>query len=174
LKFKIKRHGDLKIDSNIINTDRNILNSFLVEVFYQILALEEDALSAYADGKISSKEFHLIGAVFKGLQQGKNTMSDIAKMLNITTGSLTVSVTTLESKGYLARLKCSDDKRLVRIFPTHLAQEAQMYHNDFHHGMMKIISDSLNEEEISTVAKALITLKDFFVTASANIKKNKN
>ena len=101
-------------------------------------------------------------------------MGDIAKILNITMGSLTVSVTTLEGKGYLTRLKCADDKRLVRIFPTHLAQEAQLYHNDFHHGMMKIISDNLNEEEISTVVKALVTLKDFFVTASTNIKKNKN
>ncbi len=142
------------------------LNEFLVVTFNEILRYEEAALQRWTDANLSISEIHVIEMVFSAVAQKQNTASQIAKMLHITLGSLTVAVNTLESKGYLQRERSQEDKRVVYILPTSRAEVVNQYHQDFHHEMIVGLLDNMNEQEEKVLAAALSKVRDFFLKKS--------
>lgn len=142
--------------------NRPMINAFLVEVFNQILRYEEKALKQFEGGKLSVKEFHVIEAVFSGTTLGENTMGEIARRLGVTMGTLTTAANTLEKKGFLTRIKCSQDKRAVRLFPTAQAERANAVHMAFHTRMVEAITSQLDDEQLSAMTAALGILREHF------------
>ena len=142
--------------------NRRMINAFLVEVFNQILHREEKALKQFEDGKLSVKEFHVIEAVFSGTVLGENTMGEIARRLGVTMGTLTTAANTLEKKGFLTRIKCSQDKRAVRLFPTAQAEHANDVHMAFHTRMVESVTAQLDDEQLSALTAALGILREHF------------
>ena len=140
----------------------NVINAFLVEAFNNILKQEERALSEHCDGQLSIREIHVIEAVYKAMKMGENTMSSIAALLDITVGTLTVAVKTLEKKGYLRREKQIDDKRVVRVVPTPAAEDIEHYHACFHAEMVDELTSLLNEQELGAMVSALTNITQFF------------
>ena len=76
------------------------LNGVLVNLFRDVMNLEENAIitSEYSD--ITNNDMHVIEAV--GLGEPKN-MSAIAKLLSVTVGTLTIAMNSLVKKGYVNR-----------------------------------------------------------------------
>ncbi len=142
--------------------NRPMINAFLVEVFNQILRYEEKALRRYEGGKLSVKEFHVIEAVFTGTTTGENTMGEIARRLGVTMGTLTTAANTLEKKGFLTRIKCSRDKRSVRLFPTAMAERANAAHMAFHTRMVEAVTSQLDDEQLSALIAVLGILREHF------------
>ena len=72
------------------------LNQFLVEVFHDVMRLEEQALATGPFKNLSVSEMHVIEAVCDGQQSKANSMAALAARLRVSAGTLTISVKTLE------------------------------------------------------------------------------
>jgi DNA-binding MarR family transcriptional regulator len=158
LKFKVYCIGVLIID--IVNEQ---LNHFLVNVFNEILRIEEGCLRSGEFRNLSVSEMHLIEAVCEAEASQKNRSSDIARSLGISPGTLTTDVTFLEKKGCIVRIKDSEDKRIVRIFATDKGRQAYKAHEEFHARMVADISETLSPEETDILIKGLKSLETFFI-----------
>ena len=128
------------MDSNF-----SILNNYLVEFFNGILKIEENSLGEI-DGKLSLREMHTIEAIINAA--GKSA-GEIAAKLNITLGTLSVALKTLEKKGYIRREKSESDRRKMRVFSTEKGIAVNKRHQDFHHKMVNEIMAHLSEKELS-------------------------
>ena len=138
------------------------LNTFLVNVFNNILRLEEACLAKGEFGNLSINEMHVIEAVYESLENNSNSMAEIASRLMVTASTLTTSVKTLEQKGYLLRTKMPADKRKVIVTPTPLSEKAYKEHKEFHKDLVARVSKELSEEEMAALTQALCTLDNFF------------
>ena len=144
------------------------LNYFLVQVFNEILRIEEDRLRIGEFNNLSVREMHVIEAVcIANDTTGKNRATDIAKALHISAGTLTTAVAQLEKKGCLLRQQDKKDKRIVRLYATDKGKRADEVHQRFHAQMVADVMDTLEEDELACLVKGLESLQAFF-------DKNKN
>ena len=86
------------------------INDILVNLFNEILKLEEEAIITDEFKDITNNDMHIIEAI--GLT-GENTMSVVARKMGITAGSLTTAVNGLVNKKYVTRLRSEQDRRVV-------------------------------------------------------------
>lgn len=87
------------------------LNRFLVEVFHDVMRLEEQELLKGPFKNLSVSEMHVIEAACDGQDKGSNSMAALAARLRVSAGTLTIAVKTLEQKGYLLRERSRSDRR---------------------------------------------------------------
>lgn len=138
------------------------LNSILVEVYHNILRLEEQALKKNSRIPLSIREMHLIECVGKAKKDGR-TISELAHDLNITRPSATIAVNKLEKKGFVKRSDCESDGRVVRVRLTHEGEKTDAYHRFYHKSMVRKISDGLTLEEKDCLMKGIRKLNEFFI-----------
>lgn len=138
------------------------LNSFLVDVFNEILRVEEKSLSRSEFNDISVREMHVIDAVCTAEISGENRAADIAAALDVTPGTLTTSTSLLERKGYLVRKKDETDRRVVRLTSTPKGKKANDLHAGFHREMVDEVLNLLNEDEQDVIVKALGGVATYF------------
>lgn len=154
--FKIIFAGD------IISSYQEKLNFFLVEVFNEILRIEEDCLQSGEFKDLSVREMHVIEAVCNSDKTGNNRASDIAEALYISAGTLTTEVALLEKKGCLLRRQDAHDRRIVRLHATERGIKANEAHQEFHRKMVTDVMDNLSGEETESLVKGLESLAQFF------------
>lgn len=135
------------------------INSILVHLFNEIWELEEKAIITDEFKDISNNDMHIIEAIGIG---GYNTMSVIAKKLNITAGSLTTSMNSLVNKKYVTRERSEEDRRVVFIQLTEKGERAYRHHEEFHKKMTEAVMNELEEEEVPVLLKTLNGLSGFF------------
>ena len=130
------------------------INDVLVNLFNEILDLEERALITGEYKNISVNDMHIINAV--GIREQKN-MSTVARELNVTVGTLTIAVNNLVKKGYIQRMRSQEDRRVVLISLTEQGKKAYYHHKD-----LLAVLKGLNVEETEALTKALTKLQAFF------------
>lgn len=135
------------------------INDVLVNLFNEIWKAEEEAIITEEFKDISNNDMHIIEAI--GLGEG-DTMSSIAKKLNITAGSLTTSMNSLVNKKYVMRERSETDRRIVNIKLLDKGIKAYNHHKDYHEQMTNAVLQSLDEGEIGVLMKTLDSLSDFF------------
>ena len=135
------------------------INDVLVNLFNEILKLEEEAIITEEFGDITNNDMHIIEAI--GLS-GENTMSSVAKKLGITAGSLTTSINSLVNKKYVVRKRSDEDRRVVFIRLTQKGKKAYEHHKEYHRKMTETVLENLDENEIPVLIKTLHSLSDFF------------
>ena len=140
---------------------REVINDTLVNLFNEILKLEEDVLVTGEFQNISVNDFHVINAIGKDENDIKN-MSMIAKQLDITVGSLTTAINALVRKGYVSRERSEKDRRVVTVKLTEQGEHAYDHHKDFHEHMTDSALRALKADELPMVTKVLIGLQKFF------------
>ena len=139
------------------------LNYFLVQVFNEILRIEDDRLRTGEFKNLSVREMHVIEAVCVANDSGgDNRATDIAKALHISAGTLTTAVAQLEKKGCLKRRQDKHDKRIVRLYPTEKGRRADEIHQQFHAQMVDDVMQALKEDELACLVKGLESLQAFF------------
>ena len=143
-----------------MNADKT-LNDILVKLFNDLMEIEEKCLISGEFMNISGNDMHIIEAI--GLGTGNN-MSTIAKKLGITVGSLTTSMNSLVNKKYAVRHRSEEDRRIVNIQLTEKGEKAYHHHANFHKKMVEAVVETLDEEEIPVLTKALDNLYQFFKT----------
>ena len=144
-----------------------LINQFLVSNFNHILRWEERVLTGAFEGVLSVSEYHVIEAVVQATPGQQNTMGEVAGRLGVTVGTLTTAVKTLERKGFLMRQRGQEDKRVVWLAATPVAQEANRFHEQFHQRMVGGIMDVLDRQQLAALTAALAVLNDWFSALEA-------
>ena len=135
------------------------INDILINLFNEILKLEEEAIITDEFKDITNNDMHIIEAV--GLS-GENTMSVVAKKLGITAGSLTTSVNSLVNKKYVIRQRSEEDRRVVFLKLTEKGKRAYEHHREYHRQMTEAVISRLDEAEVPILIKTLTGLSEFF------------
>lgn len=135
-----------------------VINTLLVEVFNDILTIEEEALRNGRFHNVSVKEVHTVEAI--GMYEAKS-MSQVAKALNITIGTVSVAINNLVRKGYVERFRSDIDRRVVKVGLTKQGRLLYRVHENFHRNMVKATIEGLTKEEEQVLSKALEKLNDF-------------
>ena len=144
------------------------INDILVNLFNEILKLEEEAIITDEFKDITNNDMHIIEAI--GLT-GENTMSVVARKMGITAGSLTTAVNGLVNKKYVTRLRSEQDRRVVFLKLTEKGIRAYEHHREYHRQMTDAVFSRLDDEEIPVLLKTLNGLSEFFRGYKNNIKK---
>ncbi|MFV0441620.1 MAG: MarR family winged helix-turn-helix transcriptional regulator [Lachnospirales bacterium] len=139
--------------SNLYN-----INEMLVEIFNCVLKIEEKALLEGPFKDISVTEVHTLDAI--GLHS-KKTMSEVAKKLNITLGTLTTSINNLVRKEYVVRNKDEFDKRVVLVSLTKKGRYLYRVHENFHSKIVGTVLEGVTEEDKEVLYKSLTNLHLF-------------
>lgn len=134
------------------------LNRLLVQFFKYIMEIEERKLITDEFKEITYNDMHIIEAI--GLKQPKK-MSEIAKIMSVTTGTLTKAVNALEKKGYVQRQRSEQDKRSYMML-TEQGILAYKHHERFHQDMIAFILDHVSEAESQVLRQALERLMGYF------------
>jgi len=135
------------------------LNEMLVSLFNHVIDVEAGAVITEEFKDITNNDMHVIEAI--GIDTPRN-MSEIAKRLGVTVGTLTTNMNGLEKKGYILRERSSEDKRVVYITLTERGRKAFFHHRDFHKNMIKSVVKDLDDDEKRLLYKCLKKLDDFF------------
>ena len=137
------------------------LNDVLVNLFRDIMDIEQKAIVSQEFKDISSNDIHVIEAI--GLSEPKN-MSTIAKKLSVTVGTLTIAMNSLVKKGYVLRERGQEDRRVVYISLSEKGRRAYEHHSRFHQEMINGVISALEPDEINALVKALEKLNQWFRT----------
>ena len=138
------------------NATEEILNKLLVQLFNDILHIEEKAIKSTGIDNLSITEIHTIDAIGT---EGNKTMGEIANNLRITVGTLTTAINRLIKKGYVERKRIEEDRRVVLVNLTESGQKVFDAHNIFHKEMIDEILEKRRSHAfrccvINTLVKA--------------------
>lgn len=137
-------------------------NEFLTGAFNSILKSEEEIIKHTNNVSITISELHLVDAVGKSQKESKNTVSEIADMLNITNSSVTIAVNKLIVKGLLRKVKNELDKRSVYVVLTDEGEKIYSHHDDFHKKMVEYVSSQLSDDEKNVLLYGVEKISTFF------------
>lgn len=141
------------------------LNDVLVNLFRDIMELEEQAIITQEYQDITNNDMHVIEAI--GVKEPKN-MSTIAKQLSVTVGTLTIAMNSLVKKGYVIRERGKEDRRVVYISLSEKGLRAYRHHEEFHRQMIEAVMENLTEDETESLVKALAKLERWFRRTEEN------
>lgn len=130
-----------------------ILYELFSDIFYRILNIEEKQLRALGV-VLTVNEVHILQEIRKS---NKKTMTDVARRLRVTLGTLTTSIERLVMKGYVTRKSDVKDRRKVLLNLTSPAMQVISLHNQFY----KELVEGLHlDKEIDKQESFLQTLQD--------------
>ena len=138
---------------------KKILNELLVQIFNDILQIEEQSLKQGVINDLSVTEIHTIDAI--GMYT-ERTMSEVAQDLKITVGTLTTAINKLIKKGYVERKRIEEDRRVVLIKLTKKGKLAFRLHEKFHNDMINKTIEGLSDSEEEVLTSSLERLNEFF------------
>lgn len=140
-------------------SNHETVNEILVRLFANILDIEEKCLKIGEFSDLSISEMHVIDNI--GINR-ERTMSDTAKDLRVTSGTLTTAVDNLIKKGYVERKRSIEDRRVVIIKLTESGVAAYYAHEDFHKDMVISALQQLDIKEEELLIKVLTNIDVFF------------
>lgn len=129
-------------------------SNVLVEFFEKMSSWENGIVS---DRQISLPQMHLLEVV------GNNEvlrMKELSEKLGVTTGTLTVMVHRLITKGYLTKERDSEDKRSYFVKLTDLGKEEYENHHHLHGHLIDEIVNSLGEKDAESFFQNLNTIQE--------------
>ena len=135
------------------------LNEVLVNLFRDVMDIEQKAIITEEFQDITNNDMHIIEAI--DMNEPKN-MSTIAREISVTVGTLTIAMNSLVKKGYVLRERGKEDRRVVYISLTERGRAAYVHHARFHKAMIDSISDELTSEEMELLIKTLTKLNKWF------------
>jgi len=144
-----------------VDTFTAAISNLLVEIYYDVLRLEELALKKDTKTNLSINEMHLIEIVGYADEEGV-TISDLADRLHISRPSTTEAVNKLKRKGFVTKKKCEMDGRVVRVYLPAEGKKIFAYHKYYHRNMVKALCSEFTEEEQAIMVRAIGKLNDYF------------
>lgn len=156
----------------MIRVDRSltVMNELMIDIFNDILTIEQSDLKKGYFNDLSVTEIHTIEAI--GMYVPRN-MSEVARDIGITLGTLTKAISNLVKKGYVERKRSEQDKRVVNVDLTKKGKLAYRIHAKFHRDIIRETIDGLNEKEKNTLVDVLEKL-NFSIKEKYEIKTRAN
>ena len=134
------------------------INGALVNVFNNVVWIEEASLRESKFNDITIKDMHTIAAIS---MYETRTVSQVAEMVHLTPSAMTSVIDKLVKKGYVERRRDDEDRRVVHLVLTHSGRTVFRAHEAFHRGMAHSLFDSLSDDEAAAVRKAVINLQEY-------------
>lgn len=138
--------------------DYKEINDYLVNIFNNVLVIEESALKTGRFQDISIKEMHTIDVIGS---HPNCTPSAVASSLMVTMGTVTTSLNRLENKGYITRERSQSDRRVVHLNLTKKGRLVYKLHYKFHRHMVMELMSGMDEQETEALQSGLKRLHDF-------------
>ncbi|WP_315067158.1 MarR family transcriptional regulator [uncultured Clostridium sp.] len=142
-----------------MNKSTTMINEILVQLFNDVLQIEEQSLKNGIFSDVSITEVHTIEVI--GMYN-ERTMSEVAQKLKITVSTLTTAINKLIKKGYVERKRIEEDRRVVLVKLTKKGKLAYKLHQRFHKKMINNAIEGLSLEEEKILLSSLNKLNDFF------------
>jgi DNA-binding MarR family transcriptional regulator len=136
-----------------------VINGILVDLFHDILEIEEKSITTRTNPSITVNEMHIIEMI--GIGQARS-MGEIARDLGITLPSLTSGINRLVKKGYVDRKRTEEDRRVVKAELTKSGIAIYRAHELFHEQMVEALIQDLKIEELPLLMESLDRLREFF------------
>lgn len=133
-------------------TKRSLVMGLVNDLFNTAMEVQELYLRNGPYQDLSLSEMHVLEAVSL---EDKATMTNVAKRLMVTVGTLTTSVTRIVEKGYLVREKSLKDRRVCLLKLTEEGQKALNVHNEFHQQLEKMILKPFRNDDYDWVIDRL-------------------
>ena len=149
---------DRQVKGKAVDT-YSTLNEVLVNLFRDIMDIEQKAIVTQEFQDITNNDMHVIEAI--GIGEPKN-MSAIAKELSVTVGTLTIAMNSLVKKGFLFREGGKEDLRILYISLCKRGKDAYEHHARFHKAMIDSVSEELSPEELKLLVVTLTKLNKWF------------
>jgi DNA-binding MarR family transcriptional regulator len=149
-----------------LNKAKALINELLVEVFNHILSIEEDILESKGV-KLSMNEIHILEAI---RNSDEPIMTNLAKKLRITTGTLTASIDRLVHKKFVVRYQEETDRRKVLVKLTEHADGVLKIHDDFHNEMIEAMFEDMKIDEDEVLLKSLENIVIYFKNKYSNVQ----
>lgn len=134
------------------------INEALVNVFNNVVWIEEASLRESKFNDITIKDMHTIAAIS---MYETRTASQVAEMVHLTPSAMTSVIDKLVKKGYVERHRDDNDRRVVHLVLTHNGRTVFRAHEAFHRGMAHSLFDSLSNDETEAVKKAVLNLQEY-------------
>ncbi|MGG7602418.1 MarR family winged helix-turn-helix transcriptional regulator [Weissella cibaria] len=134
------------------------INEALVNVFNNVVWIEEASLRESKFNDITIKDMHTIAAIS---MYETRTASQVAEMVHLTPSAMTSVIDKLVKKGYVERHRDDNDRRVVHLELTHNGRTVFRAHEAFHRGMAHSLFDSLSDDETEAVKKAVLNLQEY-------------
>ena len=136
-----------------------MINELFVQLFNDVLQIEEQSLKNGVLSDLSITEVHTIDAI--GMYT-ERTMSEVAQKLKITVSTLTTAINKLIKKEYVERKRIEEDRRVVLVKLTKKGKLAFRLHEKFHREMINTAIDGLDLEEEEILISSLNKINEFF------------
>ena len=130
-----------------------MLNESFTNVYRSILKVEEVMLRHLSNDSLTISEMHMLESVAK--REDGATITDIAQDLEVTPPSVTMAVKRLEKKGFISKVRSSEDARRVRVRLTGQGHRAEVAHRFFHRQMVRAVANGLDTQERKALLCAL-------------------
>lgn len=134
------------------------INKALIKIYNGILWVEEKELCKSTFSDLTIKELHAVDAISMYDHQ---TVSQVAKKLHLTPGTMTAMTDRLIRKGYVERKRDETDRRIIRLYLTKKGRVLYRAHRAFHNMMVKSFLKGMDDQELKIVNKAISNLEDF-------------
>lgn len=126
----------------------------LTEFFERMSSWEQGVVSS---SEISLPQMHVLEVIGN---HGQLRMKELADLLGVTTGTLTVMADRLEERGYINRSRDSRDRRSYFIALTDKGREEYRKHHRMHLHLVEEIVDLLGEEVASSLFSNLKMIRN--------------
>lgn len=134
----------------------------VVDVFNEAMAIQELYLRKSKFKELSMSETHVLNAVDK---VEFPSMTNVAKSLNVTIGTLTTAVKKIIEKGFLVKERSKKDQRVYYLKLTEKGYEALTIHEQFHRELADLYKSSIPDDRVdwvfNTLKKIKVDLDDF-------------
>ena len=138
--------------------DFDEMHDFFTGFASRVAKLEESALSAGLDERVTLSEIHIIEKIGP---EGSAKMGNVARALGITLATLTVACDRLEEKELIERRRDVQDKRTVCISLTPRGLIAYHFHEAFHQHLIDVMMGELSEDERTALRVGVRNLNRF-------------
>ena len=138
---------------------KTLVNRVLKKMFFKVLRLQEIYVSSSSNDTLSRTEMHIIETI---RDTPGATLTDIAELLGVSKATASVSVSRLEEKKFIMKVKSTDDRRKSILQLTDDGVFCCNKHKKFHDIMVKSVLDDFKIKEYPDVLKSLQALLDFF------------
>lgn len=128
----------------------------VVDVFNEAMAIQELYLKKSKFKELSMSETHVIDAVDKA---DFPSMTNVAKILNVTMGTLTTAVKKIIEKGFLIKERSQTDQRVFYLKLTPRGHQALEIHEQFHQELAALYKAAIPDDRVDWVFETLKKIK---------------
>lgn len=138
---------------------KELINHFLKEIFYRVMAIQEKHVSVATEKKLSRTEIHSIEIIKDAVNP---ILTYVADQLRVSKATASVCVERLVQKGVLSKKKLLSDKRKHSLELTETGELCYAQHKAFHDKMVEALLEDFKLDEYPELLRGFRNLADFF------------